>query len=197
MQNQFNENKASEPDIDTQSVHSAMAEKAVLGGLLRKENTLAMLAVLLSKDDFYLHANRLIFCQILLLRKLAKCHDLMAVAEALEISGELNKIGGLGYLNSLIVDLPSDADIQHCAVILRERLVSRSLPVQVDEDLQAWADLLSSQSRERTRKNLLKMTCAELAARVMRASDATAAELIDAAIAELIKLKNMPRRGAR
>lgn len=195
MQNQFNENTTSTPGMDVQDTHSAMAEKAVLGGLLRKENTLTILAVLLTEDDFYLHANRLIFCQILLLRKEAKCHDLMAVAEALEISGELNKIGGLRYLNTLITDPPSDANIQHCAIILRERLVSCSVPVQVDEDLHAWARLLSSQSHERIRKNLLKMTCVELAARVIRASDATAAELIDAAIEELIKLKNTPRRG--
>lgn len=68
----------------------------------------------------------------------------------------------------------------------------------MDEDLQAWAALLSLQARERTQKNLLKITCAELSANVMRASNATAAELIDAAIAKLVKLKNRPNyRGER
>jgi replicative DNA helicase len=198
MQNQQPESAPATARMDAQNTHYAMAESVVLGGLLRTENTLTVLAVLLTEDDFYLSAHRLIFNQILLLRRSSKQHDLRAVAEALEIGGELGRIGGLGYLNTLITALPSDTDIQQCAVILRERLVSRSTPTQVDEDLQAWAALLSLQARERTQKNLLKITCAELSANVMRASNATAAELIDAAIAKLVKLKNRPNyRGER
>jgi replicative DNA helicase len=198
MQNQQSGHAACAAKMDAQRAHSEMAERVVLGGLLRKENTLPMLAVLMTEEDFYLHAHRLIFNQVLLLIKSSNRHDLMAVAETLEIGGELNKIGGLEYLNSLIAGLPSDADIQQCAVILRERLVSRSTPMQVDEDLQAWVALLSLQARERTQKNLLKITCAELSASVMGDSDATASELIDDAIAKLRQLKNRPNsRGER
>ena len=197
MQNQFTGNNASEPDIDTQSVHSAMAEKAVLGGLLRKENTLAMLAALLTEGDFYLHANRLIFSQIVLLRHSGKPHDLIAVAEALEINGELIHMGGLGYLTALQDNLPADSDIMNCAVILRERQISRRAPTAIDANLLAWAELLRNQTRERTRKNLLKITLEGLATRVLSDTNSSAGELLEAAIADLIQLKSTPSRSTR
>lgn len=190
MPNQLTESSGLAPDVNEKNIHSTMAERAVLGGLLRKDNTLDVLAVLLTEEDFYLHAHRLIFRQILITRKAAKRPVLVAVAEALELAGELSKIGGIGYLHSLLEGLPADEDIQQCAVILRERLVTRSLPTQVDEDLRAWAELLCKHSRERTRKQLLKLACDEISIGVMNATGGTAAQLIDAAIAKLLLLKD-------
>lgn len=187
MQTRSTKNMTSDAHVAHDN-HSVMAERAVLGGLLRTGNTLEVLAVLLTEDDFYLHANRLIFRQILACRNLAR-PILIAVAEALELTGELAKIGGIGYLNSLLDGLPSDTDIQHCAVILRERLVSRSAPQCIDEDLRVWAKLLRKQSRERVRNNLLKLNCAEIASRLMNVTGDAIEPMIDAAIVDLLKLK--------
>ncbi|MFA6921417.1 MAG: DnaB-like helicase N-terminal domain-containing protein [Gallionella sp.] len=121
----------------------------------------------------------------------SKCADLTGVADALEIADELNQVGGLSYLHSLTENLPADEDIRNYALILRERSVSRNSPNRrIDEELLLLAELLRKRFRERIRRNMLPIICAEISARVMRDTGITSEQLIDDAIAELIKLKN-------
>ena len=191
MQSQAATENTIEQELDSQIIHSEMAERVVLGGLMRRDNTLDVLAVLLTKDDFFNPANSLIFNHILSIIKFSKSPNLIAVAESLELSGELNQIGGLNYLNFLLEGLPADSDIQNCAIILRERLALRTAPIErIDEELLLMAELFCKHSRERLRRNKLPIICTKMAARAMRDTGITSEQLIDDAIAELIKLKN-------
>ncbi|HEU0282180.1 MAG TPA: DnaB-like helicase N-terminal domain-containing protein, partial [Gallionella sp.] len=118
--------------------HSVEAEQSVLGGLLLEASALDKIADLVADEDFYRHEHRLIFRQIVRLSELAKPVDVITVAEALEIAGELDKIGGLPYLGSLAQNVPSAANIRRYGEIVRERSIMRKL-AEVGTDIASSA----------------------------------------------------------
>ena len=118
--------------------HSVEAEQSVLGGLLLEASALDRVADLMTDDDFYRHEHRLIFRQIVRLSEMAKPVDVITVAEALEIAGELDKVGGLTYLGSLAQNVPSAANIRRYGEIVRERSIMRKL-AEVGTDIASSA----------------------------------------------------------
>jgi replicative DNA helicase len=118
--------------------HSVEAEQSVLGGLLLEASALDRVADLMTDDDFYRQEHRLIFRQIVRLSEMAKPVDVITVAEALELAGELDKVGGLTYLGSLAQNVPSAANIRRYGEIVRERSIMRKL-VEVGTDIASSA----------------------------------------------------------
>jgi len=118
--------------------HSVEAEQSVLGGLLLESSALDRVTDLMTADDFYRHEHKLIFLQIVRLSEMAKPVDVITVAEALEIAGELDKIGGLPYLGSLAQNVPSAANIRRYGEIVRERSIMRKL-AEVGSDIASSA----------------------------------------------------------
>jgi len=121
----------SNPDAQIDQIklppHSIEAEQSVLGGLLLEANALDRIADLITADDFYRQEHRLIYRQIVRMSELAKPVDVITVAEALELAGELDKVGGLPYLGSLAQNVPSAANIRRYGEIVRERAIMRKL----------------------------------------------------------------------
>jgi replicative DNA helicase len=107
--------------------HSVEAEQSVLGGLLLEASALDRIVDLMTDDDFYRQEHRLIYRQIVRLSQQAKPVDVITVAEALEIAGDLDKVGGLPYLGSLAQNVPSAANIRRYGEIVRERSIMRKL----------------------------------------------------------------------
>jgi len=132
----------SNPDTQIDQIklppHSVEAEQSVLGGLLLEASALDRVADLITENDFYRHEHRLIFRQIVRLSEMAKPVDVITVAEALEIAGELDKVGGLTYLGSLAQNVPSAANIRRYGEIVRERSIMRKL-VEVGSDIASSA----------------------------------------------------------
>jgi len=132
----------SSPDTQLDQIklppHSVEAEQSVLGGLLLETSALDKIADLMTADDFYRHEHRLIYRQIVRLSELAKPVDVITVAEALEIAGELDKVGGLPYLGSLAQNVPSAANIRRYGEIVRERSIMRKL-AEVGTDISSSA----------------------------------------------------------
>lgn len=132
----------SRPDAQLEQIklppHSVEAEQSVLGGLLLEASALDKIADLITDDDFYRHEHRLIYRQIVRLSELAKPVDVITVAEALEIAGELDKVGGLPYLGSLAQNVPSAANVRRYGEIVRERSIMRKL-VEVGTDIASSA----------------------------------------------------------
>ena len=118
--------------------HSVEAEQSVLGGLLLEASALDKITDLMTADDFYRQEHRLIFRQIVRLSEQAKPVDVITVAEALEISGELDKVGGLPYLGGLAQNVPSAANIRRYGEIVRERSIMRKL-AEVGTDIASSA----------------------------------------------------------
>ncbi|MDD5385062.1 MAG: replicative DNA helicase [Gallionella sp.] len=132
----------SRPDAQLEQIklppHSVEAEQSVLGGLLLEASALDKIADLMTDDDFYRHEHRLIYRQIVRLSEMSKPVDVITVAEALEIAGELDKVGGLPYLGSLAQNVPSAANIRRYGEIVRERSIMRKL-AEVGTDIASSA----------------------------------------------------------
>jgi replicative DNA helicase len=132
----------SSPDAQLDQIklppHSVEAEQSVLGGLLIEATALDKIADLITDDDFYRHEHRLVYRQIVRLSEMAKPVDVITVAEALEIAGELDKVGGLPYLGSLAQNVPSAANIRRYGEIVRERSIMRKL-AEVGSDIASSA----------------------------------------------------------
>lgn len=105
---------------------SSEHEQTVIGGLIILTNKgFEKVRTILTVDDFYSEAHRVIYSAIAELSADGKYHDIMSVADLLEKRGELEDAGGLQYLGALARDTPSTALIEHYAMIVKRRSLER------------------------------------------------------------------------
>src|SRR5512146_2952519 len=107
--------------------HSVEAEQAVLGGLLLSNASWDRIGDVVSESDFYRADHRVLWRTITKLVEDNKPADVLTVAEALKITGELRDVGGVAYLHQLASGTPSAANIRRYAEIVRERAIMRML----------------------------------------------------------------------
>jgi replicative DNA helicase len=107
--------------------HSVEAEQAVLGGLLLSNPSWDRIGDLISESDFYRADHRVIWRTITKLIEDNKPADVLTVAEAVKVSGEIGDVGGISYLDQLASGTPSAANIRRYAEIVRERAIMRKL----------------------------------------------------------------------
>jgi len=107
--------------------HSVEAEQSVLGGLMLDAQRWDDVADILTTDDFYRRDHRLIFSAIEGLMEQSMPADVVTVQEYLDNCGELEKAGGLAYLDELTRNTPSAANIVAYARIVREHSIMRHL----------------------------------------------------------------------
>ena len=107
--------------------HSIETEQSVLGGLMLDNQAWDKIADVIVGEDFYRHDHRLIYQHISKLVENNKPADVVTVAESLENSAELQNVGGLAYIGTIVQNTPSAANIRRYAEIIRERSVMRKL----------------------------------------------------------------------
>jgi len=107
--------------------HSVEAEQAVLGGLLLSNPSWDRVGDILSESDFYRADHRVLWRAITKLVEENRPADVLTVSEALKLTGELQDVGGLGYLHQLASGTPSAANIRRYGEIVRERAIMRQL----------------------------------------------------------------------
>lgn len=107
--------------------HSIESEQSVLGGLMLDNNAWEKVADIITDSDFYRQDHRLIYHHICKLIEQNKPADVITIAESLEISAELQTVGGLAYIGTLVQNTPSAANIKRYAEIVRERSIMRNL----------------------------------------------------------------------
>lgn len=118
--NQFSDSYKTPP-------HSIETEQSVLGGLMLDNDAWDKVADLITDADFYRQDHRLIYHHICKLIEQSKPADVITVAESLEMSAELQNVGGLAYIGSIVQNTPSAANIRRYAEIVRERSIMRNL----------------------------------------------------------------------
>ena len=114
--------------------HSIEAEQSVLGGLLLNNEAWDRIGDIVAEADFYRDDHRRIYHAISKLIADNKPADVLTAAEALQMNGELQSIGGIAYLHSLAEGTPSAANIRLYAEIVRERAIMRRL-ARVGEEI--------------------------------------------------------------
>ncbi|MBB1256476.1 replicative DNA helicase [Streptomyces alkaliterrae] len=103
------------------------AEQSVLGGMLLSKDAIADVVEVLQGQDFYRPAHETIYQAVLDLYAKGEPADPITVAAELTKRGELAKVGGNGYLLSLVQTVPTAANAEYYAEIVHERAVLRRL----------------------------------------------------------------------
>ena len=106
--------------------HSSDAELSVIGGVLLHNSTLDVVSDIVRPQDFYSEAHELIFQAILDLNLGGKPVDLITLGESLKERGELESVGGLPYLASILDTVPTAANIESHARVVAEKSSVRS-----------------------------------------------------------------------
>ena len=99
--------------------HSLDTEMAVLGSMLLDEQAVPVGLEMLQIASFYRDAHRKIFEAMTGLFNRQKPVDLVTLTEELKASGHLEAVGGAHYLASLTSVVPTAANVQHYAKIVR------------------------------------------------------------------------------
>ena len=110
------------------------AERAVLGSILmdatgRNEDRVLDLcgARGIHDESFYDPRNRTIFHVMGQLKQLSKPVDMVTVVEKLTNDGALDGIGGVGYIQGLVDNLPSASHAEYYLEILRDKQLRRTM----------------------------------------------------------------------
>lgn len=145
---------------ETLAPKSTEIEQAILGALLSNPESFYLMEPTLTPEDFYSHANRLIYGEMVSMINSGQQTDLLTVFDRLRADGKEKESGGLPYLNNLIESSSSSVNLSQYAAILRDKSLKR----------------------------LLQQTIARLEAEIGQRKTASAVQLIDTVQAEILKI---------
>ncbi|MYV98133.1 replicative DNA helicase [Streptomyces sp. SID3343] len=103
------------------------AEQSVLGGMMLSKDAIADVVENLKPIDFYRPAHELVYNAILDLYARGEPADAVTVAAELTKRTEIGRVGGAPYLHTLISSVPTAANAEYYARIVREQAVLRRL----------------------------------------------------------------------
>ena len=103
------------------------AEQSVLGGILIENEAINRVMELLDADDFYRDAHRKIFDALINLSERDEPADLITLTNELRKIDQLDSVGGASYLAALIGSVPTAANIEYYARIVKEKAILRKL----------------------------------------------------------------------
>ncbi len=103
------------------------AEQAVLGAMLLDQDGALRGAQILSDDMFYREAHRRLFRAMVALTERRSVIDHITLRDELTRRGELDSIGGYDYIAELADVVPTAANLEYHARIVREKAILRRL----------------------------------------------------------------------
>ncbi|MBF0385578.1 MAG: replicative DNA helicase [Candidatus Omnitrophica bacterium] len=103
------------------------AEKSVLGAMLIDDDAIGHALEVVNETWFYNDSHRKIFKAMLELYNERKNVDLITLSDKLKSENLLEQIGGVHYLSSIIDFVPTSANVEHYAHIVKEKGILRSL----------------------------------------------------------------------
>ncbi len=103
------------------------AEQSVLGGILIENAAIHKVLEILKPDDFYRGSHQRIFDAMIDLFEKDEPADLITLTNALRKKEQLDSIGGAAYIASLMDSIPTAANIEYYARIVKEKAILRKL----------------------------------------------------------------------
>ncbi len=103
------------------------AEQSILGAVLLDNEALPRVLEILSPEDFYRESHRKIFNAMIGLFEKNEAIDLVTITNSLKTSNELEVIGGVTYLSSLVNQVPTSANARYHSKIVKEKALLRGL----------------------------------------------------------------------
>jgi len=117
------------------------AEQSVLGGILIENEAVNKVIEILDAHDFYRDAHRKIFDALIALSERDEPADLITLTNELRKMNQLDSVGGASYLASLIDSVPTAANIEYYARIVKEKaLLRRLIETSTDIITQSYED---------------------------------------------------------
>ncbi len=107
--------------------HDLEAETSVLGAILLDQTAITRVLDFLGDDDFYRENNGQIYRAALTLFREGEPIDNVTLASELEKMGVLERVGGRGHLALLQESVPTAANIEHYARIVKAKAYKRRL----------------------------------------------------------------------
>ncbi|MEJ2202577.1 MAG: replicative DNA helicase [Gemmatimonadota bacterium] len=109
---------------------SMEAETAVLGGMLIDREGVTRAVEHLNESMFYREANRRLYRAMVRLFERGDVVDVITVSDELKKTGELDSAGGFDYLATLVDAVPTAANLEYHARIVRDKALLRRLVEQ-------------------------------------------------------------------
>jgi len=103
------------------------AEQSVLGGILIENDAINKVLEILTPEDFYRDAHRRIYNALINLSVRDEPADLITLTNELRKIDQLDGAGGASYIASLIDSVPTAANIEYYARIVKEKSILRQL----------------------------------------------------------------------
>ena len=113
--------------VDRTPPNDIAAEQSVLGAMLLSKDAIADVVETLRADDFYRPSHCTLYDVILDLYGRGEPADAVTVASELTKVGEISRVGGASYLHTLVSMVPTAANANYYARIVREQAILRRL----------------------------------------------------------------------
>lgn len=113
--------------------HNLDAERALLGAIMLKPESMHDISVTVYPESFYADKHREIFTALLEIFTKGNPIDLLSVTHKLKDKGVLDRIGGASYLTELIENVPAAGNSQYYAEVVQNKFVLRGLISAADE----------------------------------------------------------------
>jgi replicative DNA helicase len=119
--------KEVESPLDRLPPQNVDAEQSILGAILIDNEALPKALEVLDSEDFYRQSHRKIFNAMIELFDKNEPIDLITLTDYMKRQDELDAVGGISYLSSLVNMVPTAANIKYHSKIVREKGLLRNL----------------------------------------------------------------------
>ena len=116
-----------DPYRDRRAPYSEDAEQAVLAAMLMDGDAIMRAAEHVDESSFYREGHRRIYRAMIALRERGEVVDPLTLSNELDRRGELDASGGKEYLGYLVDAVPTSANVEYHAKIVREKALRRRL----------------------------------------------------------------------
>jgi replicative DNA helicase len=126
--------------IDRQLPQSPDAERAVLGAILINNNSFYRIIGTIDTEDFFKDAHRTIFATMRRMAEQSHSIEPLTLKEELAKHAQLDQVGGVSYISSLLDVVPDVANVERYAHIVKEKSMLRRLIVMGNSVMRAALD---------------------------------------------------------
>lgn len=103
------------------------AERALLGGIMLKPESLHDVSDIVNEESFYVDKHRIIYRAIFELFRKSDPVDLLSVSAQLKATKDLERIGGASTLTEFVNGVPSASNVKHYAELVQKSSILRRL----------------------------------------------------------------------
>jgi len=126
--------------LDRQMPQSPDAERAVLGAILINNHAFYRIIGTIDTEDFFRDAHRTIFATMRRMAERSQEVEALTLKEELAKHAQLEQVGGVAYITSLMDVVPDVANVERYAHIVKEKSMLRRLIVMGNSVMRAALD---------------------------------------------------------